>query len=199
MGSDWDHCINAVICMIWQIFTVPAPPGWAWETQNFSPEGHQSVGWDFDILAFVPTVDSDLRPYVKESQTAGLHSVNCLCMKVKCIRPLTGHGKCFVHVLWEEKKRKDIYLCFCFLYWPEAFILIWNSSLGKEGKQMVYLYIHNARFLHIIFGEHKVWLRKWTHAVKNRRCSWGAWDGFHMHQGDGFSWSLLPSSCLQDL
>ena len=149
--------------MIWQIFTVPAPRlAELGRHKNFSPEGHQSVGWDFDIPAFVPTVDSGLRPYVKESQTAGLHSVNCLCMKVKCIHLF--HWLAMGNVLYmcfgRKKKGKTFIFAFCFLWWPEAFILIWNSSLGKEGKQMVYLYIHNARFLHIIFGEHKVWLRE---------------------------------------
>lgn len=104
----------------------------------------------FRYPAFVPTADSDLRPYVKESQTAGLHSVNCLCMKVKCIHLF--HWLAMGNVLnmcFGRKKRKSIFILLFASYDDRRLlILIRNSPLGKEGKQMVYLYIHNARSPH---------------------------------------------------
>lgn len=164
MGSDWDHCINdAVICMIWQIFTVPAPRlAELGRHKNFSPEGHHCL---------LAEISVSLLLFLQLTQTYDLMLRNLrlrVCIQlIACVWKLSV-STCSTGWPWEMfctcalggKKGKTFIFAFCFLWWPEAFIVIRNSSLGKEGKQMVYLYIHNARFLHIIFGEHKVWLRE---------------------------------------
>lgn len=79
----------------------------------------------------------------RESLVVGLHLVNGLCVNVKCIHLFywVAMGT-ILHIWgfwWGGWKGKTFILAFCFLWWPEAFILIRNSSPGRERKQMVYL------------------------------------------------------------
>lgn len=79
----------------------------------------------------------------RESLAVGLYSVNSLYVNVKCIHLFYWGAMGNILYIWgfegEGWKGKPFISAFCFLWWPQAFVVIRNSSPGRERKQMVYL------------------------------------------------------------
>lgn len=109
--------------------------------KDFCPKGSHSLLAEISAFQLLfPLLHPTCSLYVRGSQAVGLHWVNCLCVKVKCLHlflwAALGNG---LYMCFGGKKGKTFILAFCFLGWPEAFILIRNSSLARGGKQMAYL------------------------------------------------------------